>query len=93
MNVSVEIAFSFKHELDDAYRSLELPDGASVLDAFRALADRYSVFRERVFDETGDIRRNITALVNGCNVQFREKFATVLTEGDRLSVLPPMGGG
>ncbi|MFC2095183.1 MoaD/ThiS family protein [Candidatus Bipolaricaulota bacterium] len=93
MNVSVEIAFSFKRELDDAYRSLELPEGATVLDAFRALADRHCVFRERVFDEAGEIRRNITALVNGGNVQFREQFDTVLTGGDRLSVLPPVGGG
>lgn len=93
MNVGVEIAFSFKHELDDAYRSLELPEGASVLDAFRMLANRYSVFRERVFDEAGEIRRNINALINGGNVQFREGFDTVLRDSDRLSVLPPMGGG
>ena len=93
MNVSVEIAFSFEHESDDAYRSLELPEGASVLDAFRMLANRYSVFRERVFDEAGEIRRNINALINGGNVLFREGFDTVLRDSDRLSVLPPMGGG
>ena len=65
MNVGVEIAFSFKRELDDAYRCLELPEGASVLDAFRMLANCYPVFCERVFDEAGEIRRNINALING----------------------------
>ena len=93
MNVTVEIGFSFKRELEDAYRSLELPGGANVLDSFRALADCYPVFRERVFDEAGEIRRNINALINGSNVQFREGFNTELQEGDRLSVLPPVGGG
>ncbi len=93
ITVDVEIGFSFKRELDDAYRSLELPEGVTVLDAFRVLADRYPVFCERVFDESGKIRRNINALINGGNVQFREGFKTVLNKGDRLSVLPPVGGG
>ena len=93
MKVTIEIAFSFKRELDDAYRSLELQESATVLDAFRMLADRYPVFCERVFDEAGDIRRSINALINGGNVQLRERFNTVLHDGDRLSVLPPVGGG
>jgi len=93
MNIDVEIGFSFKRELDDAYRSLDLREGSTVLDSFRALADRYPAFRERVFDEAGEIRRNINTLISGCNAQFREGFNTVLHDGDRLSVLPPMGGG
>ena len=93
MYVTVEIAFSFKRELDEAYRRQELPEGATVLDVFHALANSYSVFRKRVFDDAGGIRRNINALINGGNVQFREGFNTVLREGDRLSVLPPVGGG
>ena len=93
MNIAVEIGFSFKRELDDAYRSLELPERATVLDSFRVLGDRYPVFCRRVFNEAGEIRRNVNALINGGNVQFREGFKTVLHEGDRLSVLPPVGGG
>lgn len=93
MNVTVEIAFSFKRELGDAYRHLELPEEAMVLDAFGAMANRHPVFRERVFDESGLVRRNINALINGGNVQLREGLRTKLKEGDRLSVLPPVGGG
>ncbi len=93
MRISIEIAFSFKHELGDDYRNLEIESGASVVDAFRALGERYPIFRERVFDEYEEVRRNINALINGGNVQFREGFATVLKDGDRLSVLPPVGGG
>lgn len=93
MKISVEIGFSFKRELDEAYGCLELDERASVLDAFCELARRYPVFRERVFDADGAIRRNINALINGSNVQFREQFDTVLIDGDRLTVLPPVGGG
>lgn len=93
MNVTVEIGFSFKRDLDEDYRNLELPSHATVIDAFELLGSRYRVFYERVFEPTGGIRRNINALVNGGNVQFREGFNTILVEGDRLSVLPPVGGG
>ena len=93
MNVAIEIAFSFKHALGDDYHKLELPECATVHDALAYLGKRYDVFHERVFNEIGEIRRNINALVNGVNVQFREGFDTILTDGDRLTVLPPVGGG
>lgn len=93
MNVSLEIGFSFKRELVDDYRSFDLPDGATVRDALEELTRRFPQIRERLFDEQGAIRRHINALVNGGNVQFRERFETVLQEGDRLSILPPVGGG
>jgi molybdopterin synthase sulfur carrier subunit len=93
MKVSVEIAFSFKRELADDYRSLDLPHGATVRDALEELTLRFPQIRERLFDEQGAIRRHINALVNGGNIQFRKRFDTVLQEGDRLSILPPVGGG
>jgi len=93
MRVSVEIGFSFKRELDEAYRTLELPDGATVRDAMVELGRRYAPIAQRLFDEDDAIRRNINALINGGNVQFREWFDTVLSDGDRLTILPPVGGG
>jgi len=93
MRVSVEIGFSFKRALDEGYRTLELPDGATVRDAVRALAGRYPEAAERLLDEAGEIRRNIHALVNGGNVQFRDRFDTFLEDGDRLTILPAVGGG
>jgi sulfur-carrier protein len=93
MIISVEIAFSFKRELDEAYRRLELPDGATVLDALCALGHKYPPFYERVFVEEGVIRKHVNTLVNGRNVQFQAGLDTVLRDGDRLSILPPVGGG
>jgi molybdopterin synthase sulfur carrier subunit len=93
MRISVEIAFSFKREIDEDYRRLEVPDGANVRDAMAELGRRYPAVEGRLFDENGGIRRNINALINGGNVQFRQRFDTVLQEGDRLTILPPVGGG
>jgi molybdopterin synthase sulfur carrier subunit len=93
MIVTVEIAFSFKHDLEDTYRRLTLPDGALLSDALHILSRRYPVFGERVFEAGGGLRKHINALVNGRNVQFRDGMETVLQDGDRLSILPPVGGG
>jgi molybdopterin synthase sulfur carrier subunit len=93
MRISIEIGFSFKRELASDYRNLELPEGATVRDAFGALATRYPAVERRVFGPDGEIRRNVNALINGGNVQFRDRFETVLSDGDRLTILPPVGGG
>ena len=93
MKISVEIAFSFKHELDPGYRALELSDGATVLEAFEQLAERFPLMRDRILDERGCVLKHINALINGENVQYRKGFDSVLEDGDRLSILPPVGGG
>ena len=93
MNIELELAFSFKRDLDDAYRALELPAGATVLDALREFVRRYPGVREKVFDDSGLVLRSINALVNGSNVILRAGFDTKLVPGDRLTILPPVGGG
>lgn len=93
MQIHIEVAFSFKHDLSQDYRTLELPNGADVEMAMRLWARRHPVAADRLFDEAGRIRRHINALVNGSNVTLREGFRTGLEDGDRLTILPPAGGG
>jgi MoaD family protein len=93
MRIELEIAFSFKRELDESYRRLDLPAGSNVEAAMRKWARRHPKAETRLFDEQGAIRRHINALINGGNVKLRAGFQTVLQDGDRLSILPPAGGG
>jgi molybdopterin synthase sulfur carrier subunit len=93
MIVDVEISFSFKRELDEREIALELPDGARVRDAVDALVGRFPQIRGRLLTDDGAIRRHINALINGGNASFRDGFETLLQDGDRLTILPPVGGG
>jgi len=93
MRIEVEIGFSFKRSLDGAYRWLDLPETADVDAAIRAWADRYPHVKPRLLNEDGEIRRNVNALINGENVTLRDGFGTALEAGDRLTLLPPVGGG
>jgi molybdopterin converting factor small subunit len=93
IRVQVEIGFSFKRELPDDYRQLVLPDGAEVGDALRALADRFPTIASRLFTERGEIRRDVGVLINGGNATRRDGTHTLLSDSDRLTLLPPVGGG
>ena len=93
MQIEIEVAFSFKRELDEGYRSLELPEGTDVEMAIRKWVRRHPLAQDRLFDEDDAIRRHINALINGGNVTLREGFGTKLKDGDRLTILPPAGGG
>ncbi len=93
MRVRIELGFSFKNELCGDYRVLSLPDGADVEAAIRALAARHPQARERLLDDAGRVQRHVAALVNGGNAAWRDGLQTVLRDGDRLTLLPPVGGG
>ena len=93
MRVELELAFSFKRDLEADYRLLELPSGATVADAIACFVGRFPVARERLLTSAGEIRRNVNALINGGNVVLKNGFASVLSDGDRLTLLPPVGGG
>lgn len=93
MTITLEIAFSFKHEIGASTLGLELPAGADVVSALRELIRRFPQLKRRLFTQSGVIHRHINALINGENVSFKKGFATTLQQGDRLTLLPPVGGG
>ena len=92
MKIDLEISFSFKRDLP-ADIVLDLPAGADVITALRALVTRFPVIEARIFAVDGSPRRYVNALINGGNVAFNRGFETVLHDGDRVTILPPVGGG
>jgi MoaD family protein len=93
VRVEVHIFFPFRTEIGEDPISLDLPSGADVAAAVAALGERYPVLRERIYGPDGRIGRHVLALVNGTAVQFKQGFATPLSDGAVLTLLPPVGGG
>jgi MoaD family protein len=93
MKITLEISFSFKHELDTPKLTITLPEGADVLAALHMLVHRNPQVTSRLFTERGEVHRHINALINGGNVSFKQGFHTILHDGDHLTILPPVGGG
>lgn len=93
MRVAVHIFFPFRTEIGEDPIFLDLPSGADVAEAVAALVERYPVLRARIYGPDGRIGRHVSALVNGTAVQFKQGFATPLSDGAHLTLLPPVGGG
>lgn len=57
------------------------------------LEGSYPGMRERVMDETGQLRRFVNIYVNGDDVRFSDGLGTALKDGDEVSIVPAVAGG
>ena len=48
---------------------------------------------DRIFDEHGDLRKNISIFRNGRNILFLKGLETELNAGDSVAIFPPTAGG
>lgn len=67
--------------------------GSSLAEAIRTLDGQFPGIRERVCDETGELRRFVNVYVNGEDVRFLQGLTTPLKEGDEVSIVPAVAGG
>ncbi|MFA4906252.1 MAG: MoaD/ThiS family protein [Candidatus Margulisiibacteriota bacterium] len=65
----------------------------SVKSMVDGLEKSYPGIRDRICDESGKIRRFINIYVNEEDVRFLQGEATVLKEGDEVSIIPAIAGG
>jgi MoaD family protein len=71
----------------------EFSDAETVGDVLAALEGEYPDMEDRLLDEDGEIREQLSILKNGRGVIHMEGAATPMEDGDTLSVFPPVAGG
>lgn len=81
MQVRVRLFASLREAVGRERLSLELPDGASVEEAWRRLAAEHPGLEPR--------RSSLSAAVNRCYTAFD----SALRDGDELAFIPPVSGG
>ncbi len=67
--------------------------GDTLLQCIDSLESQYPGFRERLCDESGELRRFVNIYVNGEDVRFLDGIATPLKAGDEVSIVPAVAGG
>jgi molybdopterin converting factor small subunit len=75
---------------DEASVSLE---ATSIDGLLQALEGRYPGIRARLCDENGKLRRFLNLYVNSEDIRFLDNQATVLSDGDEVSIVPAVAGG
>jgi molybdopterin synthase sulfur carrier subunit len=68
-------------------------EGSTVKEALEALERDYPGFRERLYDESGEIRRFVNIYVAGEDIRFLKGVDTPLKEGEEVSIVPAVAGG
>lgn len=69
-------------------------NASSVGDLLRIMDKKASGFKDRICDETGQIRPYVNVFVNGVNIRSKEGVLnTPLSDGDLVYILPSVAGG
>lgn len=91
MSVTVRIPTPLRKLTGD--REVVQGEGSTLLDCIEALERQYPGLKERLCDESGELRRFVNVYVNGEDVRFLQGLATPLKPGDEVSIVPAVAGG
>ncbi|MBU4342424.1 MAG: MoaD/ThiS family protein [Candidatus Omnitrophica bacterium] len=68
-------------------------DATNIRNLIETLEKNFPGIKERICDESGNIRRFINIYVNEEDVRFLQKDETPLKDGDEVSIIPAIAGG
>jgi molybdopterin synthase sulfur carrier subunit len=68
-------------------------EAATVAELIDNLESAHPGIKEKLLDESGDIRRYVNIYVNDEDVRFLDGKDTSLKDGDSVSIVPAIAGG
>lgn len=68
-------------------------EAATIGGAIEALQSRFPGIKERLVDETGEVRRFVNVYVNEEDIRFLQNQDSPLKDGDEVSIIPAIAGG
>jgi molybdopterin synthase sulfur carrier subunit len=68
-------------------------EGETLADLVQHLESAFPGMRERLCDDSGDLRRFVNVYINGEDVRFLSGLSSALKEGDEISIVPAVAGG
>lgn len=68
-------------------------NGGTIQEILAELEKNYPGIKERICDETGQVRRFINIFVNGEDIRFKEGIQTKVASDAEVSIIPAIAGG
>ena len=68
-------------------------NGVTIEEVLADLEKNYPGIKERICDETGQVRRFINIFVNGEDIRFKEGTRTKIASEAEVSIIPAIAGG
>src|SRR2546425_5623421 len=91
MTVSVRIPTPLRKLTNE--RDVVSGDGGTLMACIDGLEGQFPGIKERLCDETGELRRFVNVYINGEDVRFQQGVETPLKAGDEVSIVPAVAGG
>jgi molybdopterin synthase sulfur carrier subunit len=70
-----------------------MSEAGSLAEAIDGLEVTYPGMKERLCDESGEIRRFVNIYINGEDVRFLDNVNSKLAANDEVSIVPAVAGG
>jgi molybdopterin converting factor small subunit len=68
-------------------------EGSTVGEVLKGLDAAHTGFAERIFDDSGGLRRFVNVFLADEDVRFLDGLATPVADGQTLSIVPAVAGG
>lgn len=87
--------FTFLREITQKREEeVDLPTDGTLEELLKVLSKNYGQqFTDYVFNERGEVQSRFHFLVNGKSITALNGLKTKLMEGDKVAIVPPVGGG
>jgi molybdopterin converting factor small subunit len=92
--VTIELVGMLRHHAGRGELLMAIPDRLDVISLLRELEEKHGILEGLLLGEDHEsVRRNLLVLVNGREIGVLDGLATLLSDGDRLTLLPVSHGG
>ena len=91
MGITVKIPTQLRN-LTDGSPEVQATPG-DLVQVIEDLEARHPGFKQRLLDDSGDLRRFVNVYVDDEDVRFLDGLSTKVADGARLSIIPAVAGG
>ena len=68
-------------------------EGATLREVLAALDAAHNGFKDRLFDDAGDLHKFVNIFVSDDDVRYLQGLDTLVKAGDTVSIIPAVAGG
>ena len=90
--VKIDFYASMRDVFKEKGREIRLGEVSNIQEVLDILCNTYQR-RQRIFDQSGQLRSDANVLKNGRNIRFLDGVKTEVEEGDVIAIFPLVHGG
>ena len=91
--MEIKVYATLRLKIGQAKIDVKAGPGDTVREAIHGLLEQYPVLTPDVMTNDNELVQHVHVYLNGRNVRLLDGLDTIIQEGQRLDIFPPVGGG